>query len=80
MEVEHGLPAFPVAVEDEPEAAVGIGNLSDGQVDHFVDAGDEGLAMAERIDRRVDRLPGLGGLHLVRDAVSRRFVDRRPSV
>ena len=33
--------------------------------------GDEdGQAMAERIDRRVDRLPGLDGLRLLRGAVA----------
>jgi hypothetical protein len=30
----------------------------------------DGLSMAERIDRRVDRLPGLEGLHLVTGAVA----------
>ena len=30
----------------------------------------DGLAMADRIDRRVDRLPGLEGLNLLRGAVS----------
>lgn len=29
---------------------------------------DEGLAIAERIDRRIDRLPGLSGLHLATTA------------
>jgi hypothetical protein len=29
----------------------------------------DGRTMAERIDRRVDRLPGLGGLHLPTEAV-----------
>ena len=41
---------------------------------HFLSSylfGDpEGMAMADRIDRRVDRLPGLEGLTLLRDAVS----------
>ncbi len=31
--------------------------------------GDDGRAVAERIDRRVDNLPGLGGLHLLTGAV-----------
>jgi hypothetical protein len=30
----------------------------------------DGVAMAERIDRRVDRLPGLDGLHLLTGAVA----------
>jgi hypothetical protein len=38
-------------------------------IDHLL-AGDEGLALAARIDRRVDRLPGLRGLDLVVDARS----------
>jgi hypothetical protein len=31
--------------------------------------GDDGGEIADRIDRRVDALPGLGGLGLVRGAV-----------
>jgi hypothetical protein len=31
---------------------------------------DDGLAVADRIDRRVDRLPGLDGLNLLRGVVS----------
>jgi hypothetical protein len=31
--------------------------------------GPEGLAAADRIDRNIDRMPGLGGLHLVRGVV-----------
>jgi hypothetical protein len=48
----------PVGSDVMPPAEVGhlIGFL-------FGDA--EGKAMAERIDRRIDRLPGLAGLHLV---------------
>jgi hypothetical protein len=34
-------------------------------------AGDEGRAVARRIDERVHRLPGLAGLHLVERAVER---------
>lgn len=33
-------------------------------------AGDEGRVMAERIDRRIDRLPGLAGLRLIQGAAS----------
>jgi hypothetical protein len=32
---------------------------------------DSGLGTAERIDRNVDRLPGLDGLHLIRGAAER---------
>ena len=41
------------------------------EVDHligFLFGDDDGQAMAERIDRRIDRLPGLKGLHLVANA------------
>jgi hypothetical protein len=52
---------------------VGSGVVPDQEV-HFLSSylfGDpEGMAMADRIDRRVDRLPGLEGLTLLRDAVS----------
>jgi hypothetical protein len=36
----------------------------------YLFGGGEGRVMAERIDRRVDRLPGLEGLDLMRGAVS----------
>jgi hypothetical protein len=54
-------------------APVGSGVMPDQEV-RFVSAylfGDgEGLTLAERIDRRVDRLPGLGGLNLMRDVAT----------
>jgi hypothetical protein len=31
--------------------------------------GDDGRKTAERIDRRIDRLPGLAGLHLITGAI-----------
>ena len=40
-------------------------------------AGEEGRQMVRRIDRRIDRLPGLAGLHLLEGAVERRR-PRRP--
>ena len=40
-------------------------------------AGDEGRQMVRRIDRRIDRLPGLAGLHLLEGAVERHS-PRRP--
>jgi hypothetical protein len=52
---------------------VGSGVVPDTEVDFLGTSlfGDpEGHAMAERIDRRVDRLPGLGGLNLLAHAVS----------
>jgi hypothetical protein len=53
-------------------APVGSGVVPDREVDFlrtylFGDA--DGRAMADRIDRRVDRLPGLEGLNLLRGAV-----------
>ena len=35
----------------------------------YLFSGPDGMAVARRIDRRVDRLPGLGGLQLVEDSV-----------
>jgi hypothetical protein len=35
-------------------------------------AGEAGLASLARIDRQIDRLPGLAGLHLVGRAVTKR--------
>ena len=40
-------------------------------------AGDDGLQMARRIDRRIDRLPGLSDLHLLEAAAERSHVGRR---
>jgi len=53
-------------------APVGSGVVGAGEVAHlraYLFGDDRGIAMADRIDRRVDRLPGLSGLHLLRDAV-----------
>jgi hypothetical protein len=52
---------------------VGSGVVPDTEVDFlgtYLFGDPEGHAMAERIDRRVDRLPGLGGLNLLAHAVS----------
>jgi hypothetical protein len=54
-------------------APVGSGVVPDTEVDFlgtYLFGDPEGHAMAERIDRRVDRLPGLGGLNLLAHAVS----------
>jgi rubrerythrin len=54
-------------------APVGTGVVPDSEVDFlrtFLFGDGDGLAMAERIDRRVDRLPGLDGLNLLHAAVS----------
>jgi hypothetical protein len=40
-------------------------------VDYLFD-GDDGASVAARIDRRIDRLPGQNGLHLLRRAVAQR--------
>jgi hypothetical protein len=50
---------------------VGSDVMPRSEVDHLVSflfGGTDGRAMAERIDRRIDRLPGLEGLHLVATA------------
>ena len=52
---------------------VGTGVVPDQEVrflSTYLFGDPDGLARADRIDRRVDRLPGLGGLNLLHDAVS----------
>ena len=52
-------------------APVGSDVMPASEVDHLIGylfGGDDGHAMAQRIDRRIDRLPGLEGLHLVTTA------------
>jgi hypothetical protein len=39
------------------------------QVIEYLFAGAEGMAAAERIDRNIDRMPGLAGLHLIKGVV-----------
>jgi len=54
-------------------APVGTGVVPEREVEFlrtFLFGDDDGRAMADRIDRRVDRLPGLGGLNLLREAVT----------
>ncbi len=54
-------------------APVGSGVVPGPEVDFlraYLFGDDDGRAMADRIDRRVDRLPGLGGLNLLRGAVA----------
>jgi hypothetical protein len=43
---------------------------------HYLFDGPEGQAVAERIDRRVDRLPGQGDLHLLTTAVTKLSAQR----
>jgi hypothetical protein len=53
-------------------APVGSGVMPDEEVQFlssYLFGGGEGKVMADRIDRRVDRLPGLEGLDLMRGAV-----------
>jgi hypothetical protein len=53
---------------------VGAGVMPDAELRflvHYLFEGDDGLAMAERIDRRVDRLPGLSGLGIITTARTR---------
>jgi hypothetical protein len=52
---------------------VGTGVVPDQEVDFlrtYLFGDVDGMALADRIDRRVDRLPGLEGLSLLRGAVS----------
>ena len=54
-------------------APVGTGVVDDSEVSFlrtYLFGGADGRSMAERIDRRVDRLPGLDGLHLLTGAVA----------
>ena len=54
-------------------APVGSGVMPEPEVRFLSDylfSGEEGRAMAERIDRRIDRLPGLDGLGLLRGSVA----------
>jgi hypothetical protein len=54
-------------------APVGSGVVADNEVEFlrtYLFGGEDGRAMAERIDRRVDRLPGLEGLNLLGTVVS----------
>ena len=54
-------------------APVGTGVVDPGEVDFlrtYLFGHPDGQVMAERIDRRVDRLPGLDGLHLLSGAVA----------
>jgi hypothetical protein len=54
-------------------APVGSGVIPDQEVDFlrsYLFGDDDGRSVADRIDRRVDRLPGLEGLNLLRGAVS----------
>jgi hypothetical protein len=54
-------------------APVGTGVVEGAEVDFlrtYLFGDEDGLTMAERIDRRVDRLPGLDGLHLLTSAVA----------
>ncbi len=54
-------------------APVGSGVVDGEEVDflrRYLFGDDDGRTMADRIDRRVDRLPGLEGLHLLSGAVA----------
>jgi hypothetical protein len=54
-------------------APVGSGVMPDGEVkflSSYLFGGDEGFVMAERIDRRVDGLPGMAGLDLMHGVVA----------
>ena len=54
-------------------APVGAGVMPPGELQFMIGhlfGDDEGLAVARRIDRQIDRLPGLEGLHLLERAAS----------
>jgi hypothetical protein len=53
---------------------VGAGVMAEPEVRHLINylfGDDDGRAVAARIDRHVDRLPGLAGLHLAAGAIDR---------
>lgn len=57
-------------------APVGSGVMPDAEVDHLIRylfEGDDGRQVAARIDRRIDRFPGLDGLGLVSHARASRL-------
>jgi hypothetical protein len=59
---------------------VGSGVMPQSEVDflvHYLFGDADGRAVASRIDRRVDRLPGLAGLHLLASSVAR--LSARPA-
>ena len=52
---------------------VGSGVMPEAETRFLVNhlfAGDEGLVMGRRLDRRIDRLPGLADLHLIEHTIS----------
>jgi rubrerythrin len=62
-------------------APVGTGAVPAAETDFVIRtlfSGTAGLAAADRIDRHVDRLPGLRGLGLLRGAVARTVRDMEP--
>ena len=55
---------------------VGSGVMPHLETDFLIEhlfGGVDGARMAERIDRRIDRLPGLDGLHFIARTVDRRL-------
>ncbi|HET6811907.1 MAG TPA: hypothetical protein VFH50_12935 [Acidimicrobiales bacterium] len=63
-------------------APVDSGVMPPSETEHLAPAlfsGQEGLATARRIDRRIDRLPGLAGLHLLETTVAG-HTDPAPNV
>ncbi len=61
---------------------VGSGVMPDAEVRFlagYLFAGTSGLAAAQRIDRQIDRLPGLGGLNLVERAVAPAAAPAEPA-
>jgi hypothetical protein len=63
-------------------APVGSGIMPAEETAHlarYLMSGDEGLEAARRVDRRVDRLPGLGGLALVERSIRSLGAEAAPS-
>ncbi len=61
-------------------APVGSGVMPAGETTHlarYLMGGEEGLAAARRVDRRVDRLPGLTGLSLLEGSIRSLGADRK---
>ncbi|MDQ6617995.1 MAG: ferritin-like domain-containing protein [Actinomycetota bacterium] len=53
---------------------VGAGVMPEPELSHltrYLFSSDDGLAVAARVDRQIDRLPGLDGLHLLEGSVQR---------
>jgi hypothetical protein len=74
LDADRGAQRLTRAMLAKFWAPVGSGIMPRDDVRFLVGylfAGPDGMGSAERIDRRISALPGLGGLALVRQAVDR---------